>query len=129
VSTVRGRLRAVEGTGALVRATFPPASVTGAPKPRVMQIIEDLEPGPRGVYCGAVGWIDTEREWGDLNVAIRTFTIAGGRTHLGVGAGIVADSDPSAEWSETELKAARLLAAAGAAASDEHEAVLAGAHR
>jgi para-aminobenzoate synthetase component 1 len=93
-----------------------------------MQIIEDLEPVPRGVYCGAIGWIDTERACGDLNVGIRTFTIAGGRTHLGVGAGIVADSGPAAEWSETELKAARLLAAAGAAAS-EHEPALAGARR
>jgi para-aminobenzoate synthetase component I len=129
VSTVRGRMRAGRGTGALVRATFPPASVTGAPKPRVMQIIEDLEPVPRGVYCGAVGWIDTERECGDFNVAIRTFAIAGGRTHLGVGAGIVADSDPAGEWSETELKAARLLASAGAAALEGHEPALAGARR
>jgi para-aminobenzoate synthetase component I len=127
VSTVRGRMRAGEGTGALVRATFPPASVTGAPKPRVMQIIEDLEPVSRGVYCGAVGWIDTERECGDFNVAIRTFTITDGRTRLGVGAGIVADSEPTAEWSETELKAARLLTAAGAAAPDRHELLLTGA--
>jgi para-aminobenzoate synthetase component I len=119
VSTVRGRRRDGVHTGALVRAMFPPASVTGAPKPRVMQIIENLEPVPRGVYCGAVGWIDTEHDRGDLNVSIRTFTVAGGRTHLGVGAGIVADSDPGAEWAETELKAARLLAAAGAVTSDE----------
>jgi para-aminobenzoate synthetase component 1 len=90
---------------------FPPASVTGAPKPRVLQIIEDLEPVRRGVYCGALGWIDTERDQGDLAVAIRTFTITGGRTTLGVGSGIVADSDPTAEWAETELKAARLQAA------------------
>ncbi len=113
VSTVRGRRRADVGIGDLLRATFPPASVTGAPKPRVLQAIEDLEPVRRGVYCGAVGWLDTERGEGDLAVAIRTFTIAGGRTHLGVGGGIVADSEPSAEWDETELKAARLLAAAG----------------
>jgi para-aminobenzoate synthetase component 1 len=86
--------------------------VTGAPKPRVLQIIEDLEPVRRGVYCGAVGWIDTEREAGELAVAIRTFTVVPGATHLGVGAGIVADSNPAAEWAETELKAARLLACA-----------------
>src|SRR5213078_4856061 len=129
VSTVRGRRRAGTGIGALVRATFPPASVTGAPKPRVMQIIEDLEPVPRGVYCGAVGWIDTERDAGDLNVAIRTFTVAHGRTHLGVGAGIVADSEPAAEWGETELKAARLLAAADADLADVRGVALAGAHR
>jgi para-aminobenzoate synthetase component 1 len=127
VSTVRGRRRAGEGTGALVRAMFPPASITGAPKPRVMQIIEDLEPVPRGVYCGAVGWIDTERARGDLNVAIRTFTVVDERTHLGVGAGIVADSVPGGEWTETEIKAARLLAAAGEVAADGEEATLVGA--
>jgi para-aminobenzoate synthetase component I len=114
VSTVRGRMREGVGQGALLRATFPPASVTGAPKPRVLQIIEDLEPVRRGVYCGAVGWIDTERGAGELAVAIRTFTVTAGATHLGVGSGIVADSEPAAEWAETELKAARLLAAAGA---------------
>src|SRR4029079_19288121 len=98
----------------VVRASFPPASVTGAPKPRVMQAIEDLEPVRRGVYCGAIGWVDGERGRAELAVAIRTFTIAGGLTLLGVGGGIVADSQPDNEWAETELKAARLLAAAGA---------------
>ena len=96
------------------RATFPPASITGAPKPRVLQAIEDLEASRRGVYCGAVGWIDADAKTMDLNVAIRTFVVSGQGTHLGVGAGIVADSDPAAEWEETELKVARLLAAAGA---------------
>jgi para-aminobenzoate synthetase component 1 len=129
VSTVRGRRRAATGVGALLRATFPPASVTGAPKPRVMQIIEDLEAAPRGVYCGAVGWIDTEHDAGDLNVAIRTFTVLDGCTHLGVGAGIVADSEPAAEWAETELKAARLLAAAGTDLADVRGVALAGARR
>jgi para-aminobenzoate synthetase component 1 len=114
VSTVTGQLRPGVGTGALVRATFPPASVTGAPKPRVLQAIEDLEPVSRGVYCGAVGWIDTAGAALELNVAIRTFQILEGRTHLGVGGGITVDSDPAAEWRETELKAARLLAVAGA---------------
>ncbi|HEV7685201.1 MAG TPA: anthranilate synthase component I family protein [Acidimicrobiia bacterium] len=117
VSTVTGRLRPGVGTGALVRATFPPASVTGAPKPRVLQAIEDLEPVPRGVYCGAVGWIDDDTGALELNVAIRTFQILDGRTHLGVGGGITADSDPNAEWRETELKAARLLAVATGAGS------------
>ncbi|HEV8625424.1 MAG TPA: anthranilate synthase component I family protein [Acidimicrobiia bacterium] len=122
VSTVTGQLRPGVGTGALVRATFPPASVTGAPKPRVLQAIEDLEPVTRGVYCGAVGWIDAGELHQpppvpaalELNVAIRTFQILAGRTHLGVGGGITVDSDPAAEWRETELKAARLLAVAGA---------------
>ena len=114
VSTVVGRLRPEVGTSALLRATFPPASITGAPKPRVLQAIEDLEASRRGVYCGAVGWIDADAETMDLNVAIRTFVVTEQGTQLGVGAGIVADSNPTAEWEETELKAARLLAAAGA---------------
>ena len=59
----------------------------------MLQAIEDLEPVRRGVYCGAVGWIDADRGRAELAVAIRTFTIAGGRTYLGVGGGIVADSD------------------------------------
>lgn len=113
VSTVRGRLRSSVGLGTLLRAMFPPASVTGAPKPRVLQVIEDLEPVRRGVYCGAIGWVDTEAQRADLAVAIRTFTVQPGGTVFGVGAGITADSDPAAEWAETELKAARLLALAG----------------
>jgi para-aminobenzoate synthetase component 1 len=112
VSTVRGRLRPGTGLDALVRATFPPASVTGAPKPRVLQAIEDLEPVRRGVYCGAVGWIDGDAARAELAVAIRTFTIVPGATMLGVGGGIVADSRPGDEWAETELKSERLLAAA-----------------
>jgi para-aminobenzoate synthetase component 1 len=118
VSTVRGQLRSDVGIGGLLRATFPPASVTGAPKPRVLQIIEDLETARRGVYCGAVGWIDTVHGRGDLAVAIRTFTVAHARTTLGVGSGIVADSIPEREWDETCLKGDRLLAAAGA--TDAH---------
>jgi len=118
VSTVRGERRDDVGLGALLRATFPAASITGAPKPRVLQIIEDLEPVRRGVYCGAVGWIDTARNEGDLAVAIRTFTVAHGRTTLGVGGGIVADSDPEREWDETCLKARRLLGATGASEPD-----------
>ncbi|MGO9875383.1 MAG: anthranilate synthase component I family protein [Acidimicrobiia bacterium] len=117
VSTVTGMLRPDVGLADVVRATFPPASVTGAPKPRVMQAIEDLEPVRRGVYCGAVGWVDGDAGRVELSVAIRTFTITGTphdrRTHLGVGGGIVADSHPDDEWAETELKAARLLAAVG----------------
>jgi para-aminobenzoate synthetase component 1 len=122
VSTVRGERRDDVGLGALLRAMYPAASITGAPKPRVLQLIEDLEPVPRGVYCGAVGWIDTSRgkgdNEGDLAVAIRTFTVAHGRTTLGVGGGIVADSDPEREWDETCLKARRLLRATGAGEPD-----------
>ena len=114
VSTVTGRLRAGVDLADVVRATFPPASVTGAPKPRVLQAIEDLEPVRRGVYCGAIGWVDGDRGAAELAVAIRTFTITRGQTFLGVGGGIVADSHADDEWAETELKAARLLGAAGA---------------
>ncbi len=115
VSTVVGKLRADVDLADVVRATFPPASVTGAPKPRVLQAIEDLEPVRRGIYCGAVGWVDGDRRRAELAVAIRTFTITRGRTFLGVGGGIVADSQADDEWAETELKAARLLAATGTA--------------
>jgi para-aminobenzoate synthetase component 1 len=115
VSTVTGRLRPEAGLADVVHATFPPASVTGAPKPRVLQAIEDLEPVRRGIYCGAVGWVDGDHDRAELAVAIRTFTITRGHTLLGVGGGIVADSQADDEWAETELKAARLLAAAGAA--------------
>ncbi len=116
VSTVHGRRRDDVDLSDVIRATFPPASVTGAPKPRVLQVIEDLEACRRGVYCGAVGWIDTERDEGDLAVAIRTFTVAHGETRLGTGAGIVADSDPSREWRETQLKVARLAGVADGSA-------------
>jgi para-aminobenzoate synthetase component I len=122
VSTVRGALRPDVGLGAVLRATFPPASVTGAPKPQVLQEIEDLEPVARGVYCGAVGWIDTRTDRADLAVAIRTFVVTDGSTQLGVGGGITADSDPTAEWRETELKAARLLSVAGRGRASEQAA-------
>ena len=113
VSTVQGRLRPGTGWADLLDATFPPGSVTGAPKLAALGVISSLEPVPRGVYCGAVGWVDADRAEGDLNVAIRTFWVEGGELHLGTGAGITWDSDPVAEWEETELKARRLLAVAG----------------
>jgi para-aminobenzoate synthetase component 1 len=80
-----------------------------------MQIIEDLEPWRRGVYCGSVGWIDADHDRMDLSVAIRTFVVRHGVLRFGVGGGIVADSRPAAEWAETELKAARFLEAAQSA--------------
>lgn len=119
VSRVEAQLRANAGLAELVRATFPPASVTGAPKPRVLRAIEALEPVRRGVYCGAVGWVDGDARRADLAVAIRTFTITPAGTDLGVGGGIVIDSDPDGEWHETQLKAARLLRAAGGFEADD----------
>ena len=115
VSTVRGRLRPGVGWADLLEATFPPGSVTGAPKLAALDVIRRLEPVPRGVYCGAVGWVDTDSLAGDLNVAIRTFWVEDGLLHLGTGGGITWDSTPEGEWEETELKARRLLAVAAGA--------------
>lgn len=112
VSTVRGRLRPGVGWPEILAATFPPGSVTGAPKLAALDMVRALEPGPRRVYCGAVGWVDADRREADLNVAIRTFWADDGALHLGTGGGITWDSTPDREWEETELKAARLLEAA-----------------
>ena len=109
VSTVRGRLRPGVGWPELVAATFPPGSVTGAPKLAAVGLIEKLEPVGRGPYCGAVGWVDGDRDEGDLNVAIRTLWLESGEVHLGTGGGITWGSTPAGEWEETELKARRLL--------------------
>ncbi len=109
VSTVEGRLRPGLGWAAAIAATFPPGSVTGAPKLAALDHIARLEPIERGVYCGAVGWVDADRSRGALNVAIRTFWRAEGMLHFGTGGGITWDSTPAGEWEETELKARRLL--------------------
>ena len=116
VSTVTAR---VEGNDAdLLRATFPPGSVTGAPKVRAMQAIVDLEDHPRGVYTGAIGFASPS--WGlEFSVAIRTFEIADDRIDLGVGGGITADSVPMLEWRECLHKAAPLLDAIGAKLSGD----------
>ena len=118
VSTVSGRLRAGAGWPDLIAATFPPGSVTGAPKLAALDHIARLETAPRGVYCGAVGWVDADARQGELNVAIRTFWTEDGLLHLGTGGGITWDSVPDGEWMETELKARRLLqVASGSLAS------------
>jgi para-aminobenzoate synthetase component 1 len=103
-STVRGRLRPDVGLAGLVAATFPGGSVTGAPKIRAMEIIEELEPARRGPYTGATGWLGAAGDL-DLAVAIRTALIRDGRLTLWVGGGIVADSTPEAELAETWDKA------------------------
>ena len=114
VSTVRGRLRPGRGWSDVIDATFPPGSVTGAPKLAALDAIARLEPASRGVYCGAVGWVDADRKRGDLNVAIRTFWFDEGQLRFGTGGGITWDSTPDGEWEETELKARRLVAIASA---------------
>jgi para-aminobenzoate synthetase component 1 len=112
VSTVRGRLRAGCGWPELLAATSPAGSVSGAPKSSALRAIADLEPVPRGVYCGAVGVVDADRKVGRLAVAIRTFQWRDGRLLLGTGAGITWGSDAEQEWRETELKVHRLLGVA-----------------
>jgi para-aminobenzoate synthetase component 1 len=117
VSTVEGRLREGAGWPGLMAATFPPGSVTGAPKSSALRIIEALETAPRGPYCGAVGWVDADRGEARLAVGIRTFWLdrtdpSAPQVCFGTGAGITWGSDPEGEWAETELKAARLLAVA-----------------
>ncbi|MCP2253245.1 para-aminobenzoate synthetase component 1 [Prauserella aidingensis] len=106
-STVVGTLPACTGDTELLRAAFPPGSVTGAPKIRALDLIAELEPVPRGLYTGAVG-LASPVAGTELNVAIRTFEIAAGEVHVGVGGGITADSDPRAEWNECLDKAAPL---------------------
>jgi para-aminobenzoate synthetase component 1 len=120
VSTVRAELRKDAGWAQLLAATFPPGSVTGAPKSSALKIIEALETSPRGPYCGGIGWVDADRGTGELAVGIRTFWIdrtapGGPALKFGTGAGITWGSDPEREWAETELKASRLLAVASGA--------------
>nr|WP_233552821.1 chorismate-binding protein [Jiangella rhizosphaerae] len=109
VSTVSGRLRPGAGWADLFAATFPPGSVSGAPKSTALRAIADLEPVPRGPYCGAVGWVDADTGEGELAVGIRTFWARDGVLRFGTGAGITWGSDPDREWAETELKAERLV--------------------
>jgi para-aminobenzoate synthetase component I len=109
VSTVEGRLRPGCGWAEIIDATFPPGSVTGAPKLAALDHIDRLEPVPRGVYCGAVGWVDAEGERGGLNVAIRTFWFEEDEIHFGTGGAVTWGSAPADEWEETELKARHLL--------------------
>ncbi|HXJ03254.1 MAG TPA: aminodeoxychorismate synthase component I [Micropepsaceae bacterium] len=104
VSTVCGELRQGVTPGDLVRALFPCGSVTGAPKLRAIEIIRELEPEPRGLYCGAIG-VFAPNGGCDFNVAIRTLTIEGDEGKLGIGGGIVADSKADAEYAECLIKA------------------------
>ncbi len=115
VSEVQGRLR--EGLSAMdaFRASFPAGTMTGAPKVRAMQIIDELEPESRGPYAGAVGYISAGDTRMDLAITIRTCVVAGGVANVQAGAGIVADSVPATEWEETENKARAMLTAIGRA--------------
>ena len=106
-STVSGELRTNLTFYEIFRAIFPSGSITGAPKLRTMQIIRELERHPRGVYTGAIGHIDPSGD-ATFNVAIRTLVLRNGTAHMGVGGGIVADSDPASEYHECQLKASFL---------------------
>ena len=109
VSTVRATLAPGVTWPQIFAATFPPASVSGAPKSSALRIIHELEPVRRGPYCGAIGWVDADQQTASLAVAIRTFWLDDGQLRFGTGAGITWGSDPQAEWAETELKAELLL--------------------
>ena len=114
VTTVSGELRPGVLWADVLSATFPPGSVSGAPKSSALRAIADLEKVPRGPYCGAIGWVDADAGEAELAVGIRTFWAdrdATGQRWLrfGTGAGITWGSDPEQEWFETELKAVRLI--------------------
>jgi aminodeoxychorismate synthase component I len=110
VSTITGRLRPEQTHFSAFASCFPGGSVTGAPKIRAMEIIDELEPVTRGPYTGAIGYLGFNRE-SQLNIAIRTAVCRAGEIHFHVGAGIVADSVAEAEYDETMAKAAGFLAA------------------
>jgi para-aminobenzoate synthetase component 1 len=112
VSEVRGRLRRGIALDQVLRATFPGGSITGAPKIRAMEIIDELEPVRRGVYTGAIGFLDASGT-GAFNIAIRTAIARRGRLTYHAGGAIVADSDPDGEYEETLLKARAFFGACG----------------
>ena len=116
VSNVEGRLKDGLNALAVLRATFPAGTVSGAPKLRAMEIIDELEPVKRGIYAGAAGYIGFHGDM-DLAIAIRTAVIKDGQIHVQAGAGIVADSNPDAECTETQNKARAMLRAAEMAES------------
>ncbi len=113
VAEVEAALRPGTGPAEMLRAVFPGGSVTGAPKIRAMEIVEELEPVRRGPYTGSAGWFGWDGG-AHLDILIRTLAVDRGRVHFGVGGGIVADSDPAAEWEETVVKGAALARALGA---------------
>ena len=107
-ATIEGTLRPDVSFVDLLRATFPGGSITGAPKIRAMQIIDELEPVRRGPYCGAIGYLSLDGHM-QFNIAIRTMIVKDGLIHIPVGGGIVADSDPAAEYEETLVKGAAMF--------------------
>ena len=112
VSVVRGQLRAGLGPVDLLRAAFPGGSITGAPKERAVALLRDLEASRRGPYCGSIAWIGLDGAM-DASIVIRTLVLAGREVVAQAGGGIVADSDPGAEYEEALVKVRPLLATLG----------------
>ena len=110
VSRITGKLKKGKDALDVIKAMFPGGTITGCPKIRCMQIIDELEPVRRGVYTGSLGYIDLHGDM-DLNIVIRTILLRNGKGHLQVGAGIVYDSDPEKEYEETLHKAEALVSA------------------
>jgi anthranilate synthase component I len=115
VSQVEGDIRDDLSYMDVIKATFPAGTVSGAPKIRALEIIQELEPFKRNIYAGAIGWLGW---WGDADtaIAIRTAVIQDGRLHVQAGGGVVYDSDPAAEWEETMNKGRALFRAVAQAA-------------
>jgi len=111
VSSVEGKLKPGTTNFDVLRATFPAGTLSGAPKVRAMELIDELEPIKRGLYGGAVGYLSFTGEM-DLAITIRTGVISNGNLYVQAAAGIVADSVPESEWQETENKARAVLRAA-----------------
>jgi anthranilate synthase component 1 len=116
VSTVTGQLAADRTAYDALAACFPAGTLSGAPKPRAMQIINELEPLRRGVYGGVVGYLDFAGD-ADTAITIRTALVVDGTAYVQAGAGVVADSVPENEDAECRNKAAAVIAAVGAAAT------------
>lgn len=118
VSTVEGRLAAGAGPVDVLEAAFPGGSITGAPKLRAMEILAELEPAPRGVYTGSIGWLGFDGDF-ELSIAIRTVLVRDGTAYVQAGGGIVLDSDPEAEWRESVEKVRGILDAIAGSSPQE----------
>jgi anthranilate synthase component 1 len=119
VSDVRGELEDEQTAVDTLMQCFPAGTVSGAPKIRAMEIIDELEPTKRGLYAGAVGYFDFSGNM-DTCIAIRTMVVTGNKVYIQAGAGIVADSDPTKEFEETRNKAGALVEALSVALEIEH---------